>query len=656
MKVLRARLLGLLGCLLVLYCLYFLSNAAPVVAAAPPVERILLTPSLLQARLNSPIFSEGVYTIDLQHFIIDLTEENAEFREEFYQQLQNNFNRSQQPLGLDLSGSLIQGEWIGSKIGLPTPLAKAALPQLLTPSEQEQLEQDAEFLPELEEKINTVFVFRGPLKMRGTIFKNRVDFSKMFFLQRLEAVGGKFNEGGSWSATRFSRTADFSQVIFGQDIDFSNSTFFKEAKFNQVQWGGTANFSRTFFWKRASFSQSQFFQYANLTGSQWLKNVDFEQVIWRDRALFSKAHFFESVSLVNSTFEKSVSFRAVRFGQSVNFQDVRLLEQVDFSNAFFGQDSILNVSGLAFDSDRAKILGDTGVIGRVISLSKLKGNETVIRNLLRNFRRLEQIADANQIEYKTQKLRLQQLRQQISLAYPGSIWQWQWFLNIFSWLFLSLLILLSNYGTSFSLVMGIGIFAIAYFGFLYWLIDRLREQFASFAIQNRQEILDVIASFIFLNIIGITNIFKASARPWLVLGCLGVILIPLPVWLVSLLYRQRNRSELVDISYFLLDGSMRELRLLIVRLPVVPEFPFFRDRYTPLAWERRWNWLNYYDFSCNNWLKLGFNDLRLRDKFLPGTIATLVWYQWSLGLLYIVLLFWTLSRTIPGLNLLIYLK
>ena len=101
---------------------------------------------------------------------------------------------------------------------------------------------------------------------------------------------------------------------------------------------------------------------------------------------------------------------------------------------------------------------------------------------------------------------------------------------------------------------------------------------------------------------------------------------------------------------------MRQLQLLIVRLPVIPEFPFFRDRFTPLVWERRWNWLNYYDFSLNNFMKLGFNDIRLRDQHLPGLISTLAWYQWTLGLLYIALLLWTLSRTIPGLNLLIYLK
>jgi hypothetical protein len=62
------------------------------------------------------------------------------------------------------------------------------------------------------------------------------------------------------------------------------------------------------------------------------------------------------------------------------------------------------------------------------------------------------------------------------------------------------------------------------------------------------------------------------------------------------------------------------------------------------------------DFSLNNLLKFGFNDIRLRDEHLPGLINILAWYQWLLGILYIALLLWTLSRTIPGLNLLIYFK
>ncbi|MDF5723869.1 MAG: hypothetical protein PUP91_26080 [Rhizonema sp. PD37] len=50
-----------------------------------------------------------------------------------------------------------------------------------------------------------------------------------------------------------------------------------------------------------------------------------------------------------------------------------------------------------------------------------------------------------------------------------------------------------------------------------------------------------------------------------------------------------------------------------------------------------WNSLNYYDFSLNNLLKLGFNDIRLRDEHLLGIVSSLAWYQ-CLGLLYITLL------------------
>jgi hypothetical protein len=132
--------------------------------------------------------------------------------------------------------------------------------------------------------------------------------------------------------------------------------------------------------------------------------------------------------------------------------------------------------------------------------------------------------------------------------------------------------------------------------------------------------------------------------------------LPLSGGLIFKLYSQGRYHDLLQVSYFTQEGTLRQLRLLIVRLPIIPEFPFFRDRYMPLVWERRWNWLNYYDFSCNNFLKLGFNDIRLRDEHVPGLISILVWYQWSLGILYLTLLLWTLSRTIPGLNLLIYLS
>ena len=114
------------------------------------------------------------------------------------------------------------------------------------------------------------------------------------------------------------------------------------------------------------------------------------------------------------------------------------------------------------------------------------------------------------------------------------------------------------------------------------------------------------------------------------------------------LYHRLTQSESLD--------TLRQLRFLIGRLPVIPRYPLFRERYSVILWDKRWNWLNYFDFSLNNLLRFGFNDIRLRDEHMPGLVTALAWYQWSIGILYFALLLWTLSRTIPGLNLLIYFK
>jgi hypothetical protein len=369
-------------------------------------------------------------------------------------------------------------------------------------------------------------------------------------------------------------------------------------------------------------------------------------------------------------------------------RDVSLLEQVDFSNAKFVSDAYIDVAGLTFDSDQAKILGDAGKIGRVLCVSVLTGNEDVLRNLVRNFRFLQQISDANQLEYTTQRLRRQQLGSRLmgrgkvkkmqstvpsaggevfstispeksspaSPAPKNTPSPLSWILEGLYWLGLSLLLLLSRYGTSFWLVFGVGLVAMAYFGLLFWLVDRFRRRYPEPIIPTSFETPWILGSYGVLTFAGVTAIFRTSAQPWLTLACLGGVILPVPMLLLWQLYQQGRYHDLMDVSYFVEDGSLRQLRLLIGRLPVMPRFDVFRDRYMPILWNRRWNWLNYYDFSLNNLLKIGFNDIRLRDEHLPGIISTLVWYQWSLGILYIALLLWTLSRTIPGLNLLIYLK
>ena len=674
-------------------------------------KRSPLTLELLQERLKSPIQSEGVRTIDLRQLIINLRSENAEFRDQFYQLLQTQLNRSETPLGIDFSHSLIEGELIGSKLGLRTPLHGEALSPLLTPDEQQQLLRDSRQLsqPML---IPTVTVFRGAIKLVQTRVLGTVNFANTFFLNRVEVNKAVFTQDSDWSETRWTRSVDFADAAFGRDANFSGSLFSTKATFARAQFRGVANFQGSTFEGNAIFSHAQFAQLANFTRSvfgsansfavddstsdehssqtrsaesstsrsHFQGFADFSHTNWRDRALFSKSRFLAPLSLTEASFEKSVAFRETQFNQPINLRAVSLLEQVDFSNARFLNDVYLNVASLTFDSDQAKIIGDTGRIGRVLSVPVLEGNEDVLRNLVRNFRSLQQIADANQLEYTTQRLRLRQLGRlllgkdspekgqedssiHLTASLPPTVSASSstpsplgWVLDALSCVGLSLLLLLSRYGTSFWLVFGVGLVAIAYFGLLFWLVDRFRRRHPQPIVPTVFETPWMFGSYGVLTFAGVTAIFRTSDRPWLTLACLGVVILPVPMLLLWRVYQQGRYHDLMEVSYFVEDGSLRQLRLLIGRLPVMPRFEMFRDRYMPILWDCRWNWLNYYDFSLNNLLKLGFNDIRLRDKHLPGIISTLVWYQWSLGILYIALLFWTLSRTIPGLNLLIYLK
>lgn len=647
---------------LVAFVLLWLLLWVPARATTTP-ERTALTTELLQERLESPVQSDGMEMIDLRQLAIDLTSENLEFRDRFYQQLQTRLNRSKQPLGLNFSESLIQGEFDASQLGLQTALSQASLPPLLTAAEQEQLQQDERFLEEPSEKTPSVTVFRGPLKVENTRFTGTVDFTNTFFLQRIEASGVTFIQEANWSNARFGRKVELTGATFGRDVDFSSTVFFANADFSQVQFRGIANFTGTTFHGEVKFSQADFAQVANLTRIQWRDKVDFSQVSWHDRALLNKSRFAESVLFSEATFEKSTTFRESQFQQPVLLRDASLLDQVDFSSIRLTPNAYLDVAGLTFDSDQAKIFGDTGQIGRALSVPILEGNEDVLRNLVRIFRQQEQIPDANQIEYTRERLRREQLRRRFMGNFLANLSPqdllnrlFEWVKDFLNWVVLGLLLLLSRYGTSFGLVVGVGTFVIAYFGLLFWLVDRWRRRVPKPILPTYGETVYMTASFAALSFGGIVAIFRSSEQPWLTLLCLAGVLGPVPSVLLWRLYRRGRYHDLLNTTYFVEDGGPRQLRVLIGRLPVIPRFAFFRDRYMPILWDRHWSWLNYYDFSLNNLLKFGFNDIRLRDEHLPGIITTLVWYQWSLGILYIALLFWTLSRTIPGLNLLIYLK
>lgn len=685
-------------------------------------QRIVLTPELLQERLRSPIATEGVRTLDLRRFVIDLRPENASFREKFYHSLQAQL-QSPGTLRLDLSYSLIQGDLESRQLGLRAPLYGQSLSPIFTPTEQEQLKRDRRRLSQLRQLSRSLLaddlaprelqltIFRGPLRLVQTHFSGRVNFSNTFFLSQIEGQGAEFSQEIDWSQARFSQPVSFAGATFAQTAAFRNSIFFSKVNFNQARFIRSVNFQACEFQSTVNFYRALFQQPANFNRVEWQGNVDFAQADWQDQALFAKNTFNQALFLTDATFEKTVNFREAQFNHLVNLRGASILDRADFSDVGFAKSAYLNIPGLQFDPNQARILGNPGQISQFLVVPTLRGNESLLRNLVQNFRQLEQIADANQIEYAMQKLQLVELRQQLFSANINTVSTTRLieigfsptqaraitqtrieqpfrsltdlltremidlatyistkdqviagkplsplgrFLTALDWLGLSLLLLLSRYGSSFWLIFGVGLLEIAYFGLLFWLVDRWRRLRPTPIIPSLSETIWVLSSFSLLALGGIVAVFRTAETPWLTLAFLVGLTVPLPLGILWIIYQRGRYHDLMDVSYFVEDGGLRQLRLLIGRLPIMPRFPFFRDRYESILWERRWGWLNYYDLSLNNFLKFGFNDIRLRDQHLPGLISSLIWYQWGLGILYIALLLWTLSRTIPGLNLFIY--
>jgi hypothetical protein len=697
------------------------ADTSPFPPDAAPLARPLLTLELLQERLRSPVTSEGARLVDLRGLIIDLRLENSGFRDQFYHSLQEQLQRTGPPLGLDFSNSIVEGPLEVSQLGLRAPLFGEALAPLFNPAEQAQLQRDRRRLFQLSRLSQSLLaddqvsrdlqltVLRGPLKLVQTQFKGPVNFSHTFFLSSLDSRGASFGQPGHWVETRFSQPVTFAGATFRQAVDFHNSIFFAKANFNQAQFQQTAAFHGSDFRGTGNFNRARFRQAVNFSRSQWQGAADFAQTTWQAAAGFGKAQFQQALFLADARFEGAANFREAVFRQPVNLRSATIDDQIDFSDAEFAPKAYLNLPGLQFDPKQARILGNPGQISRVLAVPSLQGNQILLRNLVRNFRQLEQIADANQIEYLGQKLRLRelwqrlvsvnvnqasperlvevgfstaqaqavvQLRQQhplrsvsellgretvdlatyirvqnrLTAGEPGSVWNRG--VATLQWLGLSALLLFSRYGSSFWLIFGVGLLAIAVFGLLFWGVDRWRWGQPQPVLPSQPEVLGVVAGFAACSLIGVTAILRTAEAPWLTLAFLGGFTLPLPLAILGLL--ARHGHDPARISYFVEDGSMRQFRLLIGRLPIRPRFPFFRDRYEPILWERRWGWLNYFDLSLNNFFRLGFNDIRLRDEQLPGWVSVLVWYQWGLGILYIALLLWTLSRTIPGLNLFIY--
>jgi hypothetical protein len=677
----------------------------------------LLTLEGLQQQLDAPVQRDGKPTIDLRGRRIDLRPENGDFRDRFYRLLQTHLQSGSAAFGLDLSNSLVQGPLDLQRLSLREPLYGDALFPLLTDQEQAQLKRDRARLSQLSQlsrslllqpQASSLFLFRGALLLAQTRFAGPVNGTHLFFLGPVTARSAVFEQGVAFAESRFSQLTSFIASQFQGAARWRGALFFDRARFDQSQFA-EADFQGSEFFALAGFTQATFAQPARFNRVHFRDTADLAQTQWQGEATFLKSQFDQDVFLTNARFEGVFSLRQARFAQPVNLRGAAVQRQLDLGDSVFGAGAYLNVANLDFDADQAELLGSPGQVGQVLSVPSLSGNETLLRNLVRNFRKLEQVADANQLEYLTERLRLEQWQRQLTAtnlntasperleklgftaaqaaaiaAQPQPLVQVGDILNIeginlatyvkvrdrvvvqaplawsqrlqlsCQWLGLAALLLMSHYGTNVGLVLGVGLVAVAIASGLFWGVDRFRR-FAPTAIQPppTEQVWMATSSALVTGIGGLAIGRLGDSAGWTMLA-IALLTLPVPLALIATIYRQGRFHDQLDSSYLVEDGSARQLRLLIARLPVIPSFPFYRDRYKSIRWDRRYTWLYYYDFSLNNWFKFGFNDLRLRDTAVPGLITALVWYQWALGLSYVVLLLWTLSRTIPGLNLLLY--
>lgn len=694
-------------------------GVAPARAGA---ELPALTVEILQQRLEHPVLREGRLTVDLRRLDIDLRPEYGEFRDRFYRLVQQRLQRGSTPVALDLSNSRLQGGLDLQRLSLREPLYGDALFPLLTETEQAQLRRDRRRLSQLSQLSRSlllqpqggtqgIFLFRGGLTLTQTRIEGGLTGADTFFLGPVTAAGAQFSQGVTFTESRFSQGVMFTGSQFQGEVRFRNSLFFRKARFGQTTFAGAVTFQGSQFSQAAVFAQAQFAGDTTFNRVKFQGNADFAKTQWQGTGTFTKAVFEGELFFTESRLETALSLRQARFSQGINFRGAVVLGQLDLGDGVFLPGVRVNVATMELNADQAELLGSPGQVGQVLSVPSLEGNETLLRNLVRNFRRLEQISDANQVEYTTERLRLASLGRQLTatnlntasrsqletvgfsssqvetlLAYrqdhlflsredvlnlegidlgtfikvrdrvvarPPSALGTRLGLAL-RWFSLGILLWSSHYGTSVGLTLGVGLGAITLSSLLVWGMDRYRRRAPRPIQPPWAEVWWMGSSSLALGSLALGIILPLSQWPTLTLVTLIGVVVPIPALLLGLLYRQGRYHDLMDSSYLVEDGGARQLRLLIARLPILPSFAFFRDRYVPIPWDRRRNWLNYYDFSLNNWFKFGFNDIRLRDLHVPGLVTALVWYQWAAGLLYVTLLLWTLSRTIPGLNLLLY--
>ncbi|MFB3764108.1 MAG: pentapeptide repeat-containing protein [Methanotrichaceae archaeon] len=210
---------------------------------------------------------------------------------------------------------------------------------------------------------------KGNVLFNRSVFNRKVDFEKTRFYGNLSFEGAQFQEGANFGQCDFYEYASFRNAIFRESSVFWKTRFFRFSTFRNARFDGSkADFHKCQFMKDASFNFANF-------------NVDeatFEQSTFNYLVNFQRSMFKGKASFISSQFNEMADFSESQFNSSLDFLGAKFEKELYFNNVKFDR---LNIN---WDSIRYKLISD----------------EPGYIQLINNFRRIGQFADADNCYYQ----------------------------------------------------------------------------------------------------------------------------------------------------------------------------------------------------------------------------------------------------------------
>ncbi|NYT01666.1 MAG: hypothetical protein GKC10_02770 [Methanosarcinales archaeon] len=351
----------------------------------------------------------------------------------------------------------------------------------------------------------TVKAVESPIRIADSVIRGEVDFQDAVFKRSIDLDGTEFQGDVHFEYSQFRKYAYFSAARFKGDAYFWDAQFNADAYFTNVAFNGYASFFRTRFNQPAYFSNARFSQDAYFGYARFEKNAyfgssrfsgcsDFREASFAANSYFTSSRFSQSAYFWNAIFKGPTFFwkacfdgyadfggaqftEAVDFGQGkfrgpAEFKQVLMEKEASFDKAAFEQD--LNLENSKIYSIRFNaILGNNTTlnlkdsdINRMLVSWEAIDEHLVYHGssylmLIRNFRGLEQYADADDCYYRYK--REKQARQSDLLSKSFDVVAW----------------LSCGYGVRPMYTLFWSLFSIIFFGLAYWTGNAVRMNVAA---------------------------------------------------------------------------------------------------------------------------------------------------------------------------------